>query len=102
MNQTLYGSSALTAVLDARDFVRRHGNSLSEVLWIVAGDRGLELYCEADRILGSLSPNPSRVGKVLEDMRDLLAEVDSPEDQYSTSLRWHGARLSDLTVALPR
>lgn len=101
MNKTLYGGSALSVALDARDFVRRHGNSLSEVLHVVAGDCGLELYCEADRLLDGLSPDPARVGKVLREMRDRLAEVDSPEDRYSASLRWHGARLSELAAALP-
>lgn len=102
MNTTLHGCGALLAALDARDFLRRHGNSLSEVLCVTAGDRGLELYCEVDRLLDGLSPDPERVGKALRKMRDLLADVGVPEDRHADSLRWHGARLSDLAAALPR
>lgn len=101
MNKTLYGSSALLAALDARDFLRRHGNSLSEVLHATAGDRGLDRYCEADRLLDGLSPDPARAGQALREMRDLLAEAGTPEDRHAASLRWHGARLSDLTAKLP-
>ncbi|SDY25997.1 hypothetical protein [Citreimonas salinaria] len=102
MNKTLCGSGALLAALDAQDFLRRHGNSLSEVLHATAGNRGLDFYCAADRLLDGLSPDPVCVGKALRDMHDLLVEVDTPDDRYVASLRWHGARLSDLAAGLPR
>jgi len=101
MNKTLYGSSALIAALDAKEFMQRHGASLSEVLHAIAGNPGVDLYCAADGLLDGFSPDPVRVGNALRDMRDVLAEVDAPEDRYSASLRWHGARLSDLAAALP-
>jgi len=102
MNKTLYRSGALIAALNAQNFLRRHGNSLSEVLHVTAGDRGLELYGEVDRLLDGLCPDPGHVGKALREMRDLLAEVDTPEDRHAASLRWHGARLNDLAAGLPR
>lgn len=49
MNKTLYGGAALLGALDTKEFLRRNGDSLSEVLQQVAGDRGLDLYLEADR-----------------------------------------------------
>ncbi len=101
MNKNLHCTSTLLAALDAKDFMRRHGASLSEVLHAIAGNRGLDLYCEADRLLDGLSPDPLRVGNALRDMRDLLADIDTPEDRYAASLRWHGGRLSDLAAALP-
>lgn len=101
MNSTSPIESALIAALDAGDFVRRHGNSLSELLHAVAGDRGLDLYCEAERQLDGLSPDPACVGRALGAMRDLLAEADTPADRYAAALRWHGARLSNLTARLP-
>lgn len=102
MNKVLYGGDVLLAVLDAKEFWRRHGRSLSEVLDVTAGDPGLDLFCETDRLLDGLSPDPARVGKAIRAMRDLLAGVDHPEDRYSDSLRWHGARLTDLADRLPR
>lgn len=66
-----------------------------------AGDRGLDLYCDAERLRDGLSPDPARVGMALREMRDLLAEADAPADRYAAALRWHGARLSDLAARLP-
>ena len=102
MNNIMNDSSAIFAALDAKDFFQRHGNSLCEVLHAIAGNRGVDLYCEADRHLGSLSPDPSSVGDALRTLRDLLATAPTPEDRHAASLRWHGARLSDLVCALPK
>lgn len=101
MNKTLYGGAALLGALDTKDFLRRNGDSLSEVLQQVAGDRGLDLYLEADRLLDCLSPDPARVGKALREICDLLVEAGVPEDRYAAALRWHGARLTDLAARLP-
>jgi hypothetical protein len=100
MNKTLYGSATLLAALDTKDFLRRNGDSLSELLNEIAGDQGLELYLGADCLLDSLSLNPARVGKALRDIRDLLEAAGIPEDRYADSLRWHGARLTDLAARL--
>ncbi|WP_334061620.1 hypothetical protein [Limimaricola cinnabarinus] len=102
MNKTLNGSSALIAALNAQDFLRRHGNSLSEVLHAVGGNGGLDLFCKADRLMDGLCPDPRSVGEAIRDMRDLLAKADAPEDRHAASLRWHGARLTDLAASLPR
>ncbi len=101
MDETLYGSSALIAALDAKDFMHRHGESLSKLLHGIAGNPGLDLYCAADRLLDSFNPDPVRVGRTLRDMRELLADAQMLEDRYVASMRWHGARLSDLAAALP-
>ncbi len=101
MNKTLYGGTALLGALDTKEFLRRNGDSLSEVLQQVAGDRGLDLYLEADGLLDGLSPDPARVGKALREICDLLAEAGVPEDRYAAALRWHGARLTDLAARLP-
>ena len=102
MTIPLNDSAVLLAPFDARNFLRFNGDSLSEVLNVIAGERGLELFCEADSLLEGLSPDPVRVGKVLSEMRDLLVEADTPEVRYAESLRWHGARLTDLAAKLPR
>lgn len=101
MNKTLCGSEVLLAAQGARIFLRRHGDSLSEILQVISGDRGLDLFCEADSLLDLLSPDPELVGKAIHGMRDLLAEADTPDDRYVTSLRWHGARLSEIAAKLP-
>lgn len=101
MNRILPSETSLIAALDARDFVLRHGNSLSEVLHAIAGDHGLDLYCAAERLLDGLSPDPAGVGQVVREMRDLLAEADVPADRYAAALRWHGARLSEFAARLP-
>lgn len=102
MNRILPTEGALIAALDAGAFVRCHGNSLSEVLHTIAGDRGLDLYCQLDRLVDGLSPDPARVGRALREMRDLLAAVDTPDDGHAAALRWHGARLSELAKRLHR
>jgi hypothetical protein len=102
MNKFANDSSFVFAALDAKDFLRGHGNSLSEVLHAIAGNPGVDLYCEADRLLDSLSPDPKTVGDALRKLRDLLATAPTPADRHAASLRWHGARLSDLVSALPR
>jgi hypothetical protein len=102
MNKVMNDSAAVFAALDAKDFIRRNGNSLSEVLHAIAGNRGVDLYCEADRLFDSLSPDPVGVGSAVRKMRDLLAVAPTPEDRHAASLHWHGARLSDLASALPR
>ncbi|MFZ3583215.1 hypothetical protein ACOI1H_13735 [Loktanella sp. DJP18] len=102
MNKVMNDGTAAFAALDARDFFRRHGNTLAEVLDAIAGNRGVDLYCEADRLLDSLSPDPVRVGRAVRKMRDLLAAAPTPEDRHAASLRWHGARLNDLVSALPQ
>jgi hypothetical protein len=101
MNKTLQIGTAMLAALDTKDFLRRNGDSLSEVLEGVAGDRGLDLYLAADRILDGLSPDPARVGRALQDICDLLAESCFPEDRHAAAVRWHGARLTDLAARLP-
>ncbi|MBU2358573.1 MAG: hypothetical protein KKB02_06545 [Alphaproteobacteria bacterium] len=101
MNKVMNDSSAIFAALDAQHFFRRHGNSLCEIVHAVAGTRGVDLYCEADRLLGSLSPDPSSVGNALRTLHDLLATAPTPEDRHAASLSWHGASLSDLVCALP-
>lgn len=100
MNKTLYGGASLLAALDTRDFLRRNGDSLSEMLQGIAGDRGLDLYLQADRSLDGLTPDPACVGKALREICDLLSEAGVPEDRYAASLRWHGARLTDLAARL--
>jgi len=100
MNKTLYGSAALLAAFDTKDFLRRNGDSLSELLQGIAGDRGLDLYFEADHLLDGPSPDPACVGKALREICDLLSQASVPEDRYATSLRWHGARLTDLAARL--
>ena len=102
MNKTLYCGDVLFAALDAKDFLWRHGKGLSEVLNVIAGDHGVDLFCEVDGLLDSPSPDPARVGKALREIRDLLAEADTPKDRFADSFRWHGARITDLAARLSR
>lgn len=102
LNKTLYGSGVLLAALDAKDFIRRHGNSLSLVLDTIAGTRGVDLFYEADRLLACSSPDPVDVGMVVRRMRDLLVEAPTPKVRHVALLRWHRARLTELAGALPQ
>jgi hypothetical protein len=101
MNKKLNNAATLLAALDAKEFLRRNGDSLSELLQEIAGDRGLDLYFEADHLLDGPTPNPARVGKALREIRDLLKEAGVPDDRFAASLRWHGARLTDFAARLP-
>ncbi|TDE40840.1 hypothetical protein [Antarcticimicrobium sediminis] len=101
MNKTLYGGAPLFAALDILDFLRRNGDSLSELLEGIAGDRGLDLYLGTDRLLDSQSPDPARVGKALREIRDLLEAAGVPDDRFAAPLRWHWARLTDFVARLP-
>jgi hypothetical protein len=100
MNKMNSESSFDMAMLDAEAFLKRHGDSLSEVLHSVAGMDGVDIFCAADRALGQMSPNPIRVVRTLYAMRDLLAECTCVDDKYAASVRWHGARLNDLASAM--
>jgi hypothetical protein len=102
LNKTLYGSGVLLAALDAKDFIRRHGNSLSLVLDAIAGTPGVDLFYEADRLLACSSPDPVDVGMVVRRMRDLLVEAPMPKVRPVALLRWHRARLTELAGALPQ
>lgn len=101
MNKFINTEAVLLAALDAKAFLRRHGNSLTELLDVVAGSHGVDAYCTADRLLDHLSPDAVRVGKALREMLDLLAEADTLEGRFAGSLQWHGARLNDLAARLP-
>lgn len=101
MNKMVNSEPVLLAALDAKEFLRRHGNSLTELLDLVAGAEGVDAYCTADRLLDRLDPDTLRVGEALREMRDLLAEANLLNGQFAASLRWHGARLSDLAARLP-
>ncbi|WP_185803372.1 hypothetical protein [Pontivivens nitratireducens] len=101
MNKMVDSECLLLVALDAKDFLRRHGNSLTELLDLVAGARGVDAYCTADRLLDGINPDTLGGGKALREMRDLLAEADALNSQFAASLRWHGARLSDLAARLP-
>lgn len=101
MNKLLSTGAALHATLDAKDFLRRHGDSLTELLDVIAGSYGVDAYCAADRLLDHLNPNPVRVGRALRKLHELLAEADDLEGRLAGSLRWHGARLHDLAARLP-
>lgn len=82
--------------------MRSRGNSLSELWRTIADNRGLDLYCEADRLIHGQSPDPVFVRNALREICGFLAEVDMPEDWKTASLWWHGARLSDPADGLLR
>lgn len=102
MTKVHYGGGVIISALNARDFLRDHGRSLSELLQVIAGSRGLDLYCDADRLLKGGRLDPARVGVALREMRDLLADVETQDHLFTRSLRWHRARLSELESGLPR
>ena len=99
MNQPL-PSRTLAGLLNAKDFRRCHGSSLAELLHATVGIKGLKLYCEFAQHLDCLSPEPNRVRNALCEMRDLLASVRTPENQYADLIRWHGPRLDELAAGL--
>lgn len=101
MNKMLNPEAALFAALDAKAFLRRHGNGLTELLDAIAGDHGVDIYCAADRMLDRLDPDPARVGQAIRELRDLLEGAGVQEDKFEASLRWHGARLTELSARLP-
>lgn len=101
MNKMLNPETALFAALDAKDFLRRHGNSLTEVLDVVAGALGVDAYCATDCLIDQLEPDPIIVGKAIRQLRDLLADAGMQQGKFEASLRWHGARLSDFAARLP-
>ena len=102
MNKPQMRNSAfiLLALEDAKDFFRHNGESLSEILYMVGGDSALDLFCEVRERLEELQPHPQVLRDELKKMMRILESADDPGHALSPSLRWHGARLTDLSAAL--
>ncbi|MBJ6373404.1 hypothetical protein [Sedimentitalea arenosa] len=101
MNKPINSDGFHFAALEARDFIRTHGNGLSEIMFALAGDHGLDLFCAADRALDASPPDFRQVSAFVHEIHDLLASCGTPEDRYANALRWHGARMADLARRLP-
>ncbi|MDV4166482.1 hypothetical protein [Rhodovulum sp. FJ3] len=92
----------VSAVQDAQKFVRANDASLRCILRIAGGDYGEDLLRETRRIFEEEDmPDVSQLGRLFRAMRVILMEAAHlPGDQLA-ALRWHGARLSDLSFRLP-
>jgi len=101
MNKFFDSKWAPRSVQDVQDFVERHGNSLSDVLHLFGGNVGLDLFCDANRLLGCLDPDPAQVGRAVRKMFHVLEQADGQGLYHDAALCWHGARLYDLAARLP-
>tara|TARA_R110000850_G_scaffold52260_1_gene126519 strand:+ start:1128 stop:1436 length:309 start_codon:yes stop_codon:yes gene_type:complete len=101
MNKSFDHKWAPRSVQDVQDFVERHGNSLSEVLHRFGGNVGLDLFCDAKRLLECLDPDPAQIGIAVRKMFVVLEQADGQGLYHDAALRWHGARLYDLAARLP-
>jgi len=90
------------AVQDAQKFVFANDASLRGILRISGGDYGVEIFCETRRVLDEEdTPDVHQLGRLFRAMRMILSEAGHmPADQLA-ALRWHGARVSDLSFRLP-
>lgn len=101
MEMTNTAEGSVHAVLDAKEFLREHGGSLSGLLRAVAGASGRNLTLEVGQALGEEHVDPQRAGHVLRAIRNLLLASEIPRGVCPDSFRWHGARVSDLAVRFP-
>lgn len=101
MNKPFDTNSVSRSVQDVQHFFKRNGNSLSGVLHLFGGNAGLDLFCDANRLLEELDPDPGQVGRAVRQMCNVLEQADGQELRHDAALRWHGARLYDLAARLP-
>lgn len=101
MNKAFDTNSASRSVQDVQHFFERNGNSLSGVLHLFGGNAGLDLFCDANRLLEELEPDPGQVSKAVRQIYNVLEQADGQGIGHDPALRWHGARLHDLAARLP-
>ena len=101
MNKPIQCAGFEFTALEAKHFFQTHGNGLSEIMFALAGDQGLDLFCAADRALDASPPDFRQISELLHEVHDLLAACGTPEDRYADALRWHGARMADLARKFP-
>lgn len=90
------------AVQDAHKFICANDASLCCILRIAGGDYGEDLLCETRRIFEEEdTPDVNQLGRLFAAMRMILSEAGHMPGDQLAALRWHGARVSDLSSRLP-
>ena len=87
-------------IQDAQSFFERNGNSLSEILHVTGGNAALDLFCDAKLLLEQIDPNMAEVETTFRKMKEALQDACLSSSQFDPSLRWHGARISELAARL--
>ena len=100
MNMTTNGG-VMRAAADAKQFLREHGSSFSQLLRDVAGESGLYLAKELQKALDGDSVDPVGAGHALRAVSNLLIGSDIPRGVCPGAFRWHGARVTDLAARFP-
>ena len=88
------------SIQDAQSFFERNGNSLSEILHAIGGNPALDMFCDAKQLLEQLNPNMAEVETAFRKMKETLQGACLNSSQLDPSLRWHGARISELATRL--
>jgi len=101
-------TKAIEAALDALDFLRRHGAGLCDLLGLLAEETAFDALCDLHGQSGSDLPDVRRVWRSLRSIRAALAARSTHANDalsvrkgycVDTSVRWYGARISDLLAA---
>lgn len=102
------GGESCAAALAALDFLRRHGGGLCDLLGLLAEEPAFDALCELHAQSGVLLPDAGVVQRGLRQIHAALAAQEtcaidalSVRKGYcvDTSVRWYGARISDLLAA---
>lgn len=100
--------ASCAAALATVDFLRRHGAGLCDLIDILSDETAFEALCDLHGQSGAAVPDARLVRRALRTIRSALAaqeirKVDALSHRrgycVDTSLRWYGARVSDLLAA---
>lgn len=96
------------AALSALDFLRQHGGGLCDLLGLLAEEAAFDALCDLNAQSAAAVPDARLVRRSLRTIHDALAcqkvhlmDMLSVKRGYcvDTSVRWYGARVSDLLAA---
>lgn len=102
------GGASCSAALAALDFLRPHGGGLCDLLGLLAEEPAFDALCELHAQSGAVLPDAGVVQRGLQQIHAALATQEtcaidalSVRKGYcvDTSVRWYGARISDLLAA---
>jgi len=102
------GGASCAAALAALDFLRPHGGGLCDLLGLLAEEPAFDALCELHAQSGAVLPDAGVVQRGLRQIHAALAAQETcAMDALSvrkgycvdTSVRWYGARISDLLGA---
>lgn len=99
--------AAFDRIADTERHLRFHGASICDLFSLFDAHAGFDAFCDLNGTLGQQYPDPSAIQNMLQEIEDALAKQTSGAADTaaferncdaSAALRWHGARISELSA----